>query len=50
MAGLEELGKIFEVLSSMNLDLDRYRLDVALGEASITTRARSSRSWWTSRR
>jgi histidyl-tRNA synthetase len=29
-AGLEELGRIFEVLSSMNLDLDRYRLDVAL--------------------
>jgi len=30
MVGLEELGKIFDVLSGMNLDLDRYRLDVAL--------------------
>jgi histidyl-tRNA synthetase len=30
MAGIEELGRIFDVLPSMNLDLDRYRLDVAL--------------------
>jgi histidyl-tRNA synthetase len=29
-AGLEELRRIFDVLSGMNLDLDRYRLDVAL--------------------
>jgi histidyl-tRNA synthetase len=29
-AGLEELRRIFDILSGMDLDLDRYRLDLAL--------------------